>query len=304
MNLFPSAWSAFTLTAAASQTLRNAVQHDLVQHIGARNATFVRFLFGFPFSLGFLALACLATGALAPIPGATAFFYVVFASAAQVLATALMLLAMRDNSFVVATALTKTEAIQIVAFGMVFMGDSATPALLFAVTLATLGVFVLAFPRASIFVRGDARSNWRAAGYGLASAAAFGLSTVAFRAGVLALGGASFVVAAAEELALALTLQTLVILCWLAFADRAGLAAITREWRSSLSAGFLGAFATQFWFLALALESAARVRTLGLAEVIFAQLITHRFFAQRTSGREALGILLILAGVALALNGG
>jgi len=93
-------------------------------------------------------------------------------------------------------------------------------------------------------------------------------------------------------------------LCWLAFADRAGFAAIAREWRSSLSAGFLGAFATQFWFLALALESAARVRTLGLAEVIFAQLITHRFFAQRTSGREALGILLILAGVALALNGG
>ena len=92
MNLFPWAWAAFTLTAAASQTLRNAVQHDLVQHIGARNATFVRFLFGFPFSLSFLALACLATGALAPMPSATALFYVAFASAAQVLATALMLL--------------------------------------------------------------------------------------------------------------------------------------------------------------------------------------------------------------------
>ncbi|MGA8169704.1 MAG: EamA family transporter, partial [Methylocystis sp.] len=99
-------------------------------------------------------------------------------------------------------------------------------------------------------------------------------------------------------------LQTVVILSWLAIADRAGLAAIAGEWRSSLSAGFLGAFATQFWFLAFALESAARVRTLGLAEVIFAQLITHRFFAQKTSAREALGILLILAGVALSLNRG
>jgi len=59
-------------------------------------------------------------GALAPMPSATALFYVAFASAAQVLATALMLLAMRENSFVVATALTKTEAVQIVAFGMVF----------------------------------------------------------------------------------------------------------------------------------------------------------------------------------------
>ncbi len=39
---------------------------------------------------------------------------------------------------------------------------------------------------------------------------------------------------------------------------------------------------------------ASRVRALGLAEVIF---------AQRTSGREALGILLILAGAALAQQG-
>jgi drug/metabolite transporter (DMT)-like permease len=304
MTPFPGLWAAFTLTAAGGQTLRNAVQHDLVQRIGASNATFVRFLFGFPFSLGFLALACAATESLPPIPSASALVVLAFASATQVLATGLMLLAMRENSFVVAIALTKTEAVQIVVFGLLFLGDSATPALLLAVTLATLGVFVLAFPTVTIFARRDARSNWRAAGYGLASAATFGLSTVAFRSGILALGGASFAVAAAEELALALSLQTLFILCWLAFADRAGLRAIAREWRSSLSAGFLGAFATQFWFLAFALESAARVRTLGLAEVVFAQLVTHRFFAQKTSGREALGVLLILAGVVLSLNDG
>ncbi|MGA8172867.1 MAG: EamA family transporter, partial [Methylocystis sp.] len=188
-------WAAFTLTAAASQTLRNAVQHDLVQHIGAANATFVRFLFGFPFSLVFLALACASAGAPPLAPDAAALGYLVFASAAQVLATALMLLAMRENSFVVATALTKTEAVQIVAFGLLFLGDAATPALLLAVTLATFGVFVLSFPTVAIFARRDARSNWRAAGYGLASAAAFGLSTVAFRAGILALGGGSFVLA-------------------------------------------------------------------------------------------------------------
>ncbi len=119
-------WAAFTLTAAASQTLRNAVQHDLVQRIGASNATFVRFLFGSPFSLGLLALACIATGALPPLPGAAALADVVFASAMQVVATGMMLLAMRENSFVGATALTKTEAVQIVAFGMLFLGGAAT----------------------------------------------------------------------------------------------------------------------------------------------------------------------------------
>jgi len=77
-------------------------------------------------------------------------------------------------------------------------------------------------------------------------------------------------VAAAQELALALSLQTLAILTWLALADRVGLLAIIREWRSSLSAGFTGACATLFWFSAFALETAARVRTLGPVEVIFA----------------------------------
>ena len=48
-------WAAFTLTAAGGQTLRNALQHDLTEAIGAAGATFVRFLFGLPFSLAFLA---------------------------------------------------------------------------------------------------------------------------------------------------------------------------------------------------------------------------------------------------------
>ena len=36
-------------------------------------------------------------------------------------------------------------------------------------------------------------------------------------------------------------------------------------------AGFMGAFASQFWFLAFALTAAANVRTLALVEVLFAQ---------------------------------
>jgi uncharacterized membrane protein len=49
--------------------------------------------------------------------------------------------------------------------------------------------------------------------------------------------------------------------------------AILRAWKRSLFAGFAGAVASQFWFLAFALSSAANVRTLALIEVLFAQLI-------------------------------
>src|SRR5438093_268188 len=83
--------------------------------------------------------------------------------------------------------------------------------------------------------------------------------------------------------------------------DRAVLRAIVRAWRPSLLAGFLGALASQFWFLAFALATAASVRTLALVEVLFAQAISTLFFKQATTPREGLGIVLIVAGVALLI---
>jgi len=88
---------------------------------------------------------------------------------------------------------------------------------------------------------------------------------------------------------------------YLAMRDPAVLRAIMPAWRPSLAAGFLGAFASQFWFLAFALATAASVRTLGLIEVLFAQLISSLVFKHQTTPREAAGIALVLAGVVLLL---
>ena len=46
---------AFTLLGAVGQTARNAMQRELTPSLGALGATLVRFLFGFPFALLFLA---------------------------------------------------------------------------------------------------------------------------------------------------------------------------------------------------------------------------------------------------------
>lgn len=301
MTALPSwLWAAFTLTAAGGQTLRNALQRDLTATIGAAGATFVRFLFGLPFALVFLAAACVFADARPATPGAHALLLIAIASSAQVAATALMLASMRERSFVITTALMKTEAMQIVAFGLIFMGDSVTWPVALGVSSATLGVLAVSLPSGAI----GGATTWRSAGYGLASAATFAVSTVGFREGVLALGGSSFVVAAATELVVSLVLQTTLILLYLGAFDRKGLAAIAGHWRPSLSAGLLGAFATLFWFLAFAIETAPRVRTLALVEVLFAQVVTRRMFAQTTSAREWLGMAMIVAGVAGALNGG
>jgi drug/metabolite transporter (DMT)-like permease len=76
-----------------------------------------------------------------------------------------------------------------------------------------------------------------------------------------------------------------------------------RVWRSSLAAGFLGALASQFWFIGFALTSAANVRTLALVEVAMAQAVSRGLFSQATTRREIAGMALVAGGVALLLAG-
>jgi uncharacterized membrane protein len=96
-----------------------------------------------------------------------------------------------------------------------------------------------------------------------------------------------------------LALQVAVLTIYLRLRDPAVPRAILRAWRPSLLAGFLGAFASQFWFLAFALATAASVRTLALVEVLFAQAISHLVFKQATAPRELFGVVLIVVGVGL-----
>ena len=105
--------------------------------------------------------------------------------------------------------------------------------------------------------------------------------------------------AATFTLAAGLLLQSVLLSLYLWLRDPGVLSAIVRAWRPSLFAGFMGALASQFWFLALALASAASVRTLALVEVLFAQGISRFVFKQPTSVREGIGIVLIVIGVAL-----
>ena len=96
-----------------------------------------------------------------------------------------------------------------------------------------------------------------------------------------------------------LALQTFLLLAWLLLFQRHTLHALLNLWRPSLAAGFAGAAASECWFLAFALATAASVRTLALVEVLFAQGVSRFLFRQKTSLREAVGIALLLAGAAM-----
>ncbi len=290
-------WIVFTIAAALLQTARNALQRGLTASAGTAGATHVRFLFGLPFSILFLAAIVLATGAALPTPGMNFFLWCSLGAVAQILATALMLMAMQNRSFVVAIAYIKTEPVLVAVFGLAFLGDALTWPVAAAVVIATAGVVAMSW------TPGVAAANsTKPAALGIVAGAFFALAAVGFRGAVLSLPGASQVLLpAAYTLAWSLAIQTALLSLWLAVFDRGVFGAILRAWKPSLAAGFVGALASQFWFMAFALATAASVRTLALIEVLFAQIVSQGLFSQKTTQREGGGILLLLAGIALLL---
>jgi drug/metabolite transporter (DMT)-like permease len=137
---------------------------------------------------------------------------------------------------------------------------------------------------------------------GIGSGAMFALSAVGFRGAILELGDAIFYVRSTFTLVTSLVIQTAMLSAWLWARDRRVLIEVLRAWRPSLAAGAAGAFASQMWFLAFSLQTAAAVRTVGLVEILFAQAASRRLFSQRTSPREMLGIALMATGLVLLLS--
>jgi drug/metabolite transporter (DMT)-like permease len=290
-----SLWIPFTIIAALGQATRNAMQRQLTGPLGTWGATNIRFLFGFPFSIVFFVVVLIATGDPLPWPTAAFWPWLLLGALCQIIATGLMLLAMNDHSFVVTTAYLKTEAIQTAIFGFVFLGDHLTVLKVIAILIATFGVIVTA-------VRPGGEKNFtnlRPTILGLVAAATFALSAIGFRGAILTLTGVSFVISATYTLVFGLFVQTLILTIYLLVRAPGILKAILGLWRPSMLAGFMGAFASQFWFLAFALTAAANVRTLALVEVLFAQGIAYYSFKQPLSAREVAGIALIVIGVAL-----
>ena len=288
-------WAVFTIIAAAAQTLRNAMQRQLTGTLGTVGATHVRFLYGFPFALVFLIGVLSVTGSSLPHPSLAFWPWVVLGMITQIGATATMLAAMNDRSFVVTIAYTKTEPVQVALFGFILLGDKVTLLLALAIVIATAGVVVMSL------TRGAAQQNGiKPTVLGLVSAGLFGLSATGFRGAILEIEHThTFVVAATFTLVVGLLMQSVLLSAYLAVREPGRLTAIVRAYKPAMFAGFMGALASQFWFLGFAIATAASVRTLGLVEVLFAQAVTHYLFKQKTSAREIIGMALLVIGVGL-----
>lgn len=294
-------WIAITLVAAATQTARNTVQRGLVKDLGTWGATLVRFLYGLPFAAILLALLLWK----APVwPTLTPRFWIMCALGAlgQIMATGFLLSVMAERNFALGVAYSKTELIQIAAVSFILLGDPLSAGALIAVLLATLGVVLLAPPVGEGTIKPYvAGLTSRTALLGLACGLSFTFATVGYRGALLALSPTPRLLAAATSLTIALVMQTAALGLWL-LAREPGIAGkLARLWRESLPAGFLGAFASYCWNLALSLTSATNVRTVGLVELFFGYLVSRRLLDETIPKREVIGAALIAAGVVVIL---
>ena len=292
-------WIPIVVWAALAQTVRNATQRTLVAEVGTLAATLVRFLYGLPFAmlwLGALYLLPEAPRALPTFNGAY-FGWVTLGAVAQIVATACLLLAMKERNFIVAVVFSKTEVLQVALLGAVLLNEFPGWMSAAAMMLATLGVMLLSARAAPTL--GPSKTGWlsRTAMYGLASGAGFGISAVALRAASLELEDTSFWLSGAWGVVWAQTVQTLLLGGWLAWQAPKSLVAITKAWKLSMLAGMMGAMASIGWFTAFAMQPAANVRTLGLVEVLFSYLVSRRLFREKLSPTETLGLVLVGIGL-------
>ena len=291
-------WIPITIAAAFLQNLRSAAQKHLKGVMGTTGATFVRFGFGLPFALFFVALLHFGRGDPLPTPNATFLAWAVVGGLGQIAGTALLVHLFSFRNFAVGTAYSRTEPAQAALFGLLFLSETVTTGVLIAIGISVVGVMLISVAHMAINVRTLVTSVFaRTALIGLLSGTCFGVSAVAYRAASLSLGGPNFMMQAATTLAVVILFQTVVMIGWMVLREPGEFSRIRKAWKPSLFVGLVGASASFGWFMAMTLQQAAVVKALAQVEMIFTFASSVWFFRERINVIEVAGCGLIVLGI-------
>ena len=300
-------WLLVTLLAAFGQNVRSSFQKYLKGAMGTGAVTFVRFGFGWPFVLLYLAIIVYGLGGVPPAPNAVFGAWLVVGSLAQIGAQALLIALFSLRNFAAGSAYARVEPVQAAIIGIVFLGDTISPVAWLGIAIGVAGVLALSATddlRPSALVRALVT---RAALMGLACATLFGLSAVAYRAAGLALSVPQTALEAFTNASVvnsaAIVFQTIVLGAWLTWRTPHEWRAMARAWKPSLLVGFVGATVTLLWFVAFVLQPAAIVKAVAQVELLLAVATSAIVFRERIAPTELIGCALVALGVAVLLSG-
>ncbi len=290
-------WIVITLFAAGFQIARTSEQHRLRAVLGVAEAGYVRFVYALPMA------AILTSGwFLGPgeIPEFSRGFWpaVFLAGITQILGTLALLQSFRLRGFAVGTVYSKTEVVFVGAASAVWLSEPLSALAWAGVVVCLLGVMWLAS-------EGKLRERLTAgldpsARYGILAGGMFALAATGIRAASADLDGGT-ISRAATTLTAMLAIQTLVQGVALGASSKSSLRRVAGAWRQAVPVAVLSLGGSIGWALAITLENAARVRTLGQIEIVFAFLIgavahreSHRWHEYAAGAVATSGILLVV----------
>jgi drug/metabolite transporter (DMT)-like permease len=294
-------WIPITLAAALFQTLRFMLQRQLsLVTLTAGGATLARFMYSAPLVAVLICLYMWARGQAWPVFGPEFWIYGAIGGTAQIVATICVVRLFKARNFAVGITFKNTESMQAVFIGWIVLGDTVNLWAFAAVGLGLVGVLMLSAPPELAHVRPRDMIN-RASGLGLASGVLFAVSGVSYRGASLSLDLADPVARAGLTLAAVTTMQTVAMVIWLRWRDPGQVAAVWQARRIAVWVGLMSMAGSFCWFLAFTLQNAAFVKAVGQVELIFSAFASVLVFREAVSGREWVGMAVLLASILMLI---
>lgn len=288
-------WIPFTLLAAFMQSWRNAFQNKLSAHVSTMGVTLSRFIFAAPIAALYLFLLYQyqPQNQLIPDLSASLIFAVLIASMAQIAATAFMVILFQKRNYAIGVGLAKSEAVIAAALGAMFFLAPLTPLAWFGVIIGSIAVWLMSVKKQAAATKDS--FSWSVILIGLASGLCFALTTLWIREACLELNavGLSFAYSAAWVLLWVISLQTIMLTLWLLFKEPQTLKALWDHRKMVVAISFFSCIGSIGWFTAMSLETVALVKTLGQVEILFTLIISARWFKNKLSKRETVGLVLV-----------
>ena len=296
-----SLWIPITLAAALFQTLRFMLQRQLsLGTLSASGATLARFMFSAPL-VAVLILAYMAVTEQAwPRFGPQFWIYGATGGVAQIVATICVVRLFKARNFAVGITFKNTESIMALFVGWVVLGDAVGLWALAAVALGVIGVLILSAPPELAKVRPGDMMN-KASGLGLASGFLFAVSGVSYRGASLSLDLSDPIARAGLTLAAVTAMQTVALLVWLRWRDPGQVSAVWSARRVAVWVGLMSMAGSFCWFLAFTLQNAAFVKAVGQVELIFGVMASVLVFREAVSGREWVGMAVLLVSILMLI---
>lgn len=292
-------WIPITLLAACFQILRTSEQHRIRALLTTAEAGYVRFFFAFPMAVIASAIWFAGPGEL-PTPGWRFLLGICGGGTAQILATVCLLESFKRRDFAIGTLYTKTEVVFVGVGSAVLVNEQLRVLEWIGVGVCLTGVLWLAAFKLSGTTQ--TRTLDQAAGFGILAALGFALAAIGIRAASNSLEG-STTTRALFTLTLMLGFQTVLQGSVILRSSSSSIRTILTAWRPAALVALLSLLGSASWAVALTLESAARVRTLGQIEIILAFAIGIVVHREQHNTKEYLASAVALSGIALLVLG-